>query len=153
MSFVLPVAITVVMALVYLSFAMFLYGHSVNLARITANELAADVGKDGLYWQLLGNYIDDKSLAQASMGLDKSLRSCSVLPGLHFDSGCSVSGKLRQPVANVHIAASYFGRNVFTVDVSQDVYKPQEFAELVDFGHSAEKDFEELKGIYDAFFK
>ena len=153
MSFVLPAAMLIVMSLVYLAFAMFLYAHSVNLARQSANEMSADIGKEGLYWQLLGNYIDDKSLAKTNMGLDKQLRDCAVLPGLRFDSACSVSGRLRQPVVNVHIDASYFGKTIFVVDVTKDAYKPQEFAELVDFGHSAEKDFEELKGVYDAFFK
>ena len=152
MSFVLPVAMVVVVSLVYLAFAMFLYGHAQNLARITANEISARVGEDGLYWQLLGNYISDEDLAKIQMGLHKELNGCRILPGLSFESGCSVSGRLRQPVANVHIEASYFGKPFFEIVISQDVYKPQEFAETVDFGHSLERDFEELKGIYDSIF-
>lgn len=142
----------VVVCLVYLAFAMFLYGHSQNLARVTANEISAHVGDGGLYWQLLGNYIDDESLAKISMGLQKKLNGCRILPGLRLESGCSVSGKFRQPVANVHIEASYFGKHFFEIVISQDIYKPQEFAETVDFGRSLERDFEELKSIYDSLF-
>lgn len=152
MSFVLPVAMIIVLALVYLAFGMFFYGHAHNLARITINNLSQEVGKDGLYWQLLGNYIDDESLSKISNELSTNLQNCSILPGLKFDSSCTVTGKLHQPIASVFIRATYFGKQIFVVDVSKVVYKPYEFACVVDFGHTIEKDFEKLKGIYDAFF-
>lgn len=152
MSFVLPIAMVIVLALVYLAFAMFFYGHAHNLARISINELCKNVGSDGLYWQLLGDYIEDESLKRISGNLVTSLENCSVLPGLKFESSCTVTGKLHQPIANVYIEASYFGKQIFTVSLSKVAYKPHEFACVVDFGHTIEKDFEKLKGIYDAFF-
>lgn len=151
-SFVLPVAMLVVLSLVYLSFAMFLYGHCKNLASIATTKLCEKAGEDGLYWQILGNYIDDKSLGEISSELSSDLGNCQVLPGFGFDSTCTVNGKLHVPIASVHIGASYFGKQVFSIDVSKTAYKPKEFAELVDFGHSIENDFEVLKNIYDSFF-
>lgn len=152
MSFVLPVAMIIVLALVYLAFGMFFYGHTHNLARISLNSLCQKVGDGGMYWQLLGDYIDEESLSNISNELSTSLKNCSVLPGLKFDSSCTVTSKLHQPIANVFIRATYFGKQVFTVEVSKVAYKPYEFACVVDFGHTIEKDFEKLKGIYDAFF-
>lgn len=152
MSFVLPIAMVIVLCLVYLAFAMFFYGHAHNLARISLNELCKGVGSEGLYWQLLGNYIEDDFLLETSNRLAVSLDNCSVLPGLKFDSSCTVNGKLHQPIANVYIKASYFGKQIFVVDLSKVAYKPHEFACVVDFGHIIENDFEKLKDIYDAFF-
>jgi len=151
-SFVLPVAMLIVLALVYLSFAMFLKGHCDNLASIAATKMCAKAGNDSLYWQVLGNYIDEDSLEEVSSELSKDLSNCQILPGLKFNSTCTVSGKLHIPIANVHIVATYFGKKIFSVDISKTAYKPKEFAETVDFGHSIESDFEELKNIYDSFF-
>ncbi|MCQ2488435.1 MAG: hypothetical protein MJ143_04070 [Clostridia bacterium] len=151
-SFVLPVAMLVVISLVYLAFAMFLHGHCKNLASIAATNLCTKAGKNGLYWQVLGNYIDNESLGEISSELSSDLDACKILPGLKFDPSCTVTGKLRTPVANVYIAVSYFGKQLFKVEVTKTAYKPKEFAELVDFGKSIENDFEVLKDIYDSFF-
>ena len=152
MSFVLPVAMLIVMSLVYLAFAMFLYGHSQNLAQSAATKLCSKVGEEGLYWQLLGKYIDDESLNEITSELSNSLKRCAILPGINFDVSCTVTGKLHMPTANVLVKGTYYGKQIFKITVSKTAYKPKEFAETVDFGHRIESDFEELKGIYDKFF-
>ncbi len=151
-SFVLPAAMIVVLTLLYLAFGMFLYVHSNNLARSTLYSLSEKVGSSGMYWQLLGEYISEEDSKEENENLKKSLKGVSVLPGLSFDSGCSVTGKLRQPIASVYITGKYFGKEIFTIKKSKTIYKPAEFANTIDFGKNIVSDFDELKGIYDAIF-
>lgn len=151
-SFVLPVAMLIVLSLVYLAFAMFLYVHVNNIALFYVDELSERIGEEGPYWQLLGDYISDESLQEIQGDMKKQLKACTILPGLRFDSSCSVYGKYHCPIANVNINATYFGNQIFNISVKKDVYKPHEFACTVDFGYSLVDDFEELKSIYDKFF-
>ena len=152
-SFVLPIAFLVVLLLLYLAFGMFLYVHSYSLARSAIYDLSVAVGSEDIYWQIKGNYIDKEKESAIDGGLKKNLSSLQVLPGLGFQSSCRVNGKLRQPFAVVSISASYFGKQIYCINLERAVLRPAEFAGLVDFGKSIISDFDELKGIYDAVFR
>ena len=153
MSFVLPVAMLVVLALVYLEIGMFLLVYCNNIARETACELQSFVGQsDDIYWQIKGDFISDEDLNLVEEDFSKKLEACKILPGLSFDHSCSINGVLRIPKAYVFIEAKYFGKQIFKVEIEEDVYIPSEFANVADFGFSIFDDFEELKSIYESFF-
>ncbi|NLL62976.1 MAG: pilus assembly protein [Ruminococcaceae bacterium] len=151
-SLVLPVAMIVVLTLIYLSFAMFIYSHTTNVARITINESRSLIGGAGLYWKIFGNFISDEDIDKTTEKLNKTVDKYSILPGMKIKGSFFVTSKFRQPTLNVNIKAFYFGKEIFDVTTSQIVTTPVEFAAIVDFGKMIEKDSGELKEIYDKFF-
>lgn len=132
MSFVLPLAMGVVIALMYLAIYMFMYVYAYSLAEVTADSLESVVGQDSIYWQINCEYVKKEDADRITAELHKNLGDMCVLPGIGFDYEYDVGGNIFAPEVKVAITEKLYGKKLFTVSAKKTVYRPAEFADDVD---------------------
>ena len=129
-SYVFPAAALTVIALLYLTFALFFYVYAFNQSELAADRAFHAVGGERVYWQLSSCSADPKTEKKIAGDLEKRMDRMAVLPGIHFDTSLKESGAGARVTASV--SCSYFGKTVFSVRSVRDMLKPTEFAQNTD---------------------
>ena len=149
MSFVLPIAVGVILALIYLAYAMFMRVHVLSIVQQAANNAEALVGTGELYWQFTGKAIRDEDEAELESSYVGQLNRSCILPGMSADGGISVEQRFHKSSLVVNAKIMCFGKELFYITLDRDLYSPVELVYACDFGKNIESDFEELKEIYN----
>lgn len=134
MSFVLPLTMLVIIALVYLTFSMFLYVHLQGIA-----ELAADSITDSFALEMpLSSEKEDEIYNEFS----SKLKNLCVLPGMTATFNFDFSTHRAEPIISVEMVLRCFKGEIFTAKVERKVFNPGDFANKVDMISEAYKGIE-----------
>lgn len=139
MSFVLPMAMGVVMTLIYLAFAMFLYVHLQGIAEVAADRITNAVvsntssGEEedfsDMYFLFSGEYLSDEEECLIEAEFSQKLDNLCVLPGMSSDFRYFLEDSGLNPEIVVEMECTCFGGELFTASVERKIYFPREFAD------------------------
>jgi len=146
LSYVLPIAFTAVIGILYLAFLLFFYVYSVSVAGSYAEEaLFLSEHSERLYWQLSAESLDKEDRKNLEASLKTKMKKMEVLPGISFSASFSEAARGRK--LQVKIGCSYFGKPCFLVSAERTAYHPREFAKNVDLAGQFLKESELLQSI------
>lgn len=166
MSFVLPMAMFVVISLIYLTFSMFLYVHLQGIAEVAADSLEKAVIFDSKGIQFLPFSEPPKLLPETETKIreeySESLRNLCVLPGMSVNFSFDTRMDGLTPLILVQMECICFKGELFTASVERKVYFPKDFANdlelILDISEDtgaviyAKEKVEEEKEAYEEFF-
>ena len=134
-SYVFPVVLMTVISLVYLALILFFYVFAFNLTEEAADEaLQAVSDSERVYWQLSSQSVDADTEAEITERLEKRLHRMQIVPWVKFTAtlGESSSGSVITATAS----CTFFGKEVYSVVSTRQVYVPTEYAQNVDLAET-----------------
>ena len=166
MSFVLPMAMFVVISLIYLAFSMFLYVHLQGVAEVAADSLECAVIEVSKDVDNLAFSKDLKLLPETEKRIKEEyrerLQNLCVLPGMSVNFSFDTRIDALTPTISVRMECLCFKGELFTASVERKVYFPKDFASGLDLILDISEDtgaliyvkerVEEVKEAYVEFF-
>lgn len=165
MSFILPMAMIIVIALLYLTFYMFLYVHLQGIAEVAADSLEKEItagSKSISDFYLSEMSISEKSKEKVQKEFRETLDNLCVLPGMSADFSFETGFNIINPTIKVKVVCTCFKKEVFTASVERKVYFPEEFTNnldmILDISESSgaltyiKEQVDEVKKAYEEFF-
>jgi len=150
-SYVFPVAVLTVIALLYLVFALFFYVYAFNTAEVTTEQAMHNIGGTRLYWQLAGDSVDAEEEGELAGDLQDRMDRIAVIPGISFATSLSEQSHGTKILATV--SCTYMGKSLFEVRSERDLRKPTEYAHNIDLLESVLDDTGITKKIESLFGK
>lgn len=149
-SYLFPLVLLTVVALVYVSVALFFYGYAFALTEeAVEDDWNALLKNERIYWQISDQSVDESQEAVVRETLETRLQRMEVLPGMSF----SVTLQEEEGGSAVRARANcvYFGKELFSVTSKKDLFKPTEFAMNTDLVCSLAESTGLLETIKDRF--
>ncbi len=137
-SYVFPVVLVTVVALLYLLLLLFFHVYAFHVTERAAEDAARAVGGDRVYWQLSAHGVDPETLSACSADMERRLTAMQVMPGLRFSSSLKENATGSQVTAMA--SCSFHGNRLFTVRSERDLRKPTEYAANVDLAEDIAED-------------
>jgi hypothetical protein len=149
-SYVLPIAFTAVVGLLYMGFLLFFYTYSVSVAGKYAEQACYLAEQsDRIYWQLSTDPIDEEDRLALEKELAAKMKRMEVLPGISFRT--AFTENLVGTKFQVNISCSYFGKQLFSVVSARTAYHPREFAKNVDLVEQLAEESDLLSQIKEKY--
>lgn len=137
-SYIFPVILVTVVALLYLLLLLFFHVYAFHVTERAAEDAAREVGGDRVYWQLSTHGVDPETLSACSGEMERRLTAMQVMPGLRFSSSLKENATGSRVTATA--SCSFRGKKLFTVRSERDLRKPTEYAANVDLAEDIAED-------------
>ena len=137
-SYVFPIVMVTVVALLYLVFLLFFHVYAFHVTEAAVETAVREVGGDRIYWQLSSHSLDEETKTRCAKEMEQKLKAMQVMPGLRFSSTFSENTTGSRVMASA--SCRWRGKQMFTVHSERTLRKPTEFASNVDLAEDISSD-------------
>lgn len=152
MSFVLPVAIAIMLSLIYLSFSLLIRVQVLSIVQKNMYDDKHLAGETHMYWQLTGKPFEEDTIAQFEERLNEELKKCCILPG--FKAVGTITSVYVKDEYRITVSADVrcFGEPIFCISEQALLLSATDRVYSRDFYNDTGIDLRDLDDVYDTFF-